>query len=339
MAVASVTKASGDTVGASERNALREDILRHAGDTLTDTGAADAYIVTCDNQVTSLSVGQIAKFIPSADNTGPATLRFKNSLALDDTSSILQTDGTPLIGGEISALGLCLVEFNGTDWILLSPVQLQERLDRKQIVDEPISVLYTHRDLAASSANGGNITVYGTKALLTASSTSDVASLTIPAPSGSSFFNPAADIDSSKFGLLGAFRRITSQYADLFFGLHSVILSSGILSSAVDTTAHIGFYASGTTMYASVGSGSAQTRVDVSAFIPDQTAYSTFEIKYLSPTSVKFYIDGVEAAHITTNIPSAVQTLRYVGIGIDNNSSSSSRNLEVKPVILFSAQL
>jgi len=119
MSVVSVTKAAGDTVTAAERNALREDILREAGDTLTDSGAADAYIVTCDNQITTLSAGQVVKFVPSAANTGAATLRFKNSLALDNTSAIKRFDGSALKRNDIRTQMITVI-YDGTNWILVS---------------------------------------------------------------------------------------------------------------------------------------------------------------------------------------------------------------------------
>ena len=121
MSVTSVTKAAGDTVTASERNALREDILREAGDTLTDSGAANAYIVTCDDQITSLGAGQVVKFVITNANTGASTLRFKNSLALDETDNIYLPDLSIIRAGDLPASGTALLIFDGTQWILSNP--------------------------------------------------------------------------------------------------------------------------------------------------------------------------------------------------------------------------
>lgn len=121
MTVVSVTKAAGDTVTAAERNALREDILREAGDTLTDSGAANAYIVTCDNQITSLTAGQVVKMIITNLNTGASTLRFKNSLALDETDNIYLPDLSIVRAGDLPASGTALLIFDGTQWILCNP--------------------------------------------------------------------------------------------------------------------------------------------------------------------------------------------------------------------------
>lgn len=124
MTLNSSVVAAGDTITAAERNAMRLDILRHAGDLLTDSGSANAYVVTCDDQITSLQDGQIIKFNASAANTGASTLRFKNSLALDETHTIRRIDGsTDLLYGDITA-GEVVIIYDGVSgyFLLLSSV-------------------------------------------------------------------------------------------------------------------------------------------------------------------------------------------------------------------------
>lgn len=119
MAVNSSTVTGGQTVTAVERNNLRKDVLIHAGDTLTDSGSANAYDVTADSQITALGAGLVVKFIPSNENTGASTLRYRGGSGLDQTDNIVLADGTSVRYGDIRGMAYCM--FDGTDWILLNP--------------------------------------------------------------------------------------------------------------------------------------------------------------------------------------------------------------------------
>lgn len=120
MTINSSQVAAGDIITAAERNKIRKDILIHAGDALNDVGSANAYDVVCDDQITALEAGMIVKFIADNSNTGASTLRFRNSLSLDETDSIKRLDGGALLAGDIVP-GPVVCMFDGTDWNLLSP--------------------------------------------------------------------------------------------------------------------------------------------------------------------------------------------------------------------------
>lgn len=112
----SSTVSGGQAALADQYNNLRKDFLIDAGELLTDSGAANAYVVTCDVQITSLGARQVVKFIAGAANTGASTLRFTNGAALDETDAIKKQHDQALSAGDIQAGSLVILVFDGTNW-------------------------------------------------------------------------------------------------------------------------------------------------------------------------------------------------------------------------------
>jgi len=121
MTLNSATVNIGDTATASQHNNIRKDIAINAGDTLTDTGAANAYIVTVDSQITSLTTGQVVKLIITHTNTGNSTLEFKNGVALDTTKNIKLPDGSNPNPGDIYVGQVAVFMYDGTNFQLINP--------------------------------------------------------------------------------------------------------------------------------------------------------------------------------------------------------------------------
>ena len=85
----------------------------------TDSGAADAYVITLTIAPVSYQTGAHFRFIPANDNTGASTLNV-NALGV---KNIKKGDGTEdPAAADIVAGGICEVVYDGTSFILLNPL-------------------------------------------------------------------------------------------------------------------------------------------------------------------------------------------------------------------------
>jgi len=338
MAIASVTKASGDTVGASERNALREDILRHAGDILTDTGVANAYIVTCDNQITALSAGQAVKVLVANANTQVgATLRFKNSLALDNTSAIKCIDGTDPRPDEIPAGSVLTLVYTGTVWTIQSINSARFR----DLVKNLKSTTYVQEKIITTGDTGGsatdyNVTHYQGEISMNNSSAEDLVYVAFESGRNedtNAAIGPVAGATQA-FSVTGSFRldRAYANYDMGFFGYKANIDAPG----ATDVTHHAGFIMNGSTLYASVGNGSTQSKVAIS--FPNINEYSVYKVEF-DGTDWKFYIDDMTTpvATRTSSKPTMANLLYYL-FAIDSNNGNT-RAAWIKKSLIVESKL
>lgn len=84
-----------------------------------DTGAANAYVITPSPAITAYTAGQIFSFKAINANTTTSTLNV-NGLGV---KTIVKTDATTvLVANDIKAGSLCLVEYDGTNFQLISSV-------------------------------------------------------------------------------------------------------------------------------------------------------------------------------------------------------------------------
>jgi len=74
MTLNSSTVSAGDAATATQYNNLRKDVLENTGDYGSTTGAANAYVLAMDAQITSLVEGQIITFKANFTNTGAPTI-------------------------------------------------------------------------------------------------------------------------------------------------------------------------------------------------------------------------------------------------------------------------
>jgi len=116
----SAEKAGGDIVTASNNNDQRLDDLTSAGEFLTDTGAANAYVVELDEQVTSLAAGHVVKMLATNKNNNASTLRVHNA-TIDITDNIVRRDGLGLRDGDIPDDSVSVFIFDGTNWQIITP--------------------------------------------------------------------------------------------------------------------------------------------------------------------------------------------------------------------------
>lgn len=112
----SVTKAAGDTVGAAERNALRMDILKNAGDYVTSGGSSNAYTLALDAQIVAYVAGDVFKFKSNFANTGSCTVNVNSIGAL----TLKTPNGATLPAGAIGSGQIVTCIYDGTDAIVTS---------------------------------------------------------------------------------------------------------------------------------------------------------------------------------------------------------------------------
>lgn len=82
-----------------------------------DAGGSDAYAITLSPALSAYAVGQVFTFKANTVNTGPATLAI-NGLA---AKTIVKGVNTTLADGDIAAGQICIVEYDGTNFVLQSP--------------------------------------------------------------------------------------------------------------------------------------------------------------------------------------------------------------------------
>ena len=87
----------------------------------TAGGSANALTATVSGLGSSPSTGNVVILKTSAANTGAATLAINSGSAI----AIKNQDGTTaLAGGEMASAKYYLLEYNGTNWVLLNPSDL-----------------------------------------------------------------------------------------------------------------------------------------------------------------------------------------------------------------------
>lgn len=337
MSVSNTTHAAGADFLAAHWTAAFEDFLRHAGDILTDSGSANAYVVTCNNVITALSAGQVVKFVVGAANTGSSTLRFKNSASLDETDNMLWEDGTKLRRGELPAGAICIAVFDGSDWRVKSVFVNRWR----SLVNNLKAARIAYERLITTAETGGsagtpNFNHYLGELEMSNSSAEDL----VYAGWSSGFDeNASADLGpiagtSEPFSVAFSFRlsRSQSSYDEGFCGFRSAYDCPG----STDTAHHAGFIMDGTDLYASVGNGTSQTKSSLLSYPNGITEYSVFKVEF-DGTDWKFYIDDMDTAVATlTTTKPTISSLAKVFVGIDSNNQNS-RDIWVKKQVIFEA--
>lgn len=94
---------------------VQDGTLQH----LTSPSGSNTITATAPLAMIAYAAGQRFSFIPAASNTGAATLNI-NSIG---AKSILRNGSMALVGGELPINSVVLVEYDGTQFQLLTPVQ------------------------------------------------------------------------------------------------------------------------------------------------------------------------------------------------------------------------
>jgi hypothetical protein len=82
-----------------------------------DTGAANAYVLALTPALTVYSNGMEARFLVGNSNTGPSTLNISGLGVIP----VLNTDGSPLLGGELSANTICFAFYLNGNFYVQNP--------------------------------------------------------------------------------------------------------------------------------------------------------------------------------------------------------------------------
>lgn len=136
MALNSSTVNVGDVATATQYNNARKDIVQYAGDYVTSTGSANAYVVAVDAQIVTAYVERtVIKFKANFTNTGSATLNV-NSLG---AKTIKKYASTNLAAGDIQSGDVVAVIYDGTNFQLLTPVSQDVLSGTTQTAGENLS--------------------------------------------------------------------------------------------------------------------------------------------------------------------------------------------------------
>lgn len=117
-AIAAIETAIGITAS-TDNTSLTYKVNRLSAFTnalFTETGSANAYVITPSPAITAYAAGQSFEFIPANSNTSTSTLNV-NALG----SKAIQYQGVALIAGQLSSTAIATVVYDGTQFQLLNP--------------------------------------------------------------------------------------------------------------------------------------------------------------------------------------------------------------------------
>lgn len=120
---------------------------------------------------------------------------------------------------------------------------------------------------------------------------------------------------SGKFGFVVSFNVEATTSQDVYVGFDNggiIDSATGVTVNATATNDHAGFYIEDGTLYASNGSGSAQTRTDITSGIT-LTDLNSYYLKGTA-SSIEFYVNNTLKATHTTNLPNSVDGTFRMGI-------------------------
>jgi len=117
MSLNSATVAAADIATAAQYNNIRKDIVENAGDYVTTTGSANAYVASLDAQITAYVTGAVYRFKANFVNTGAATLNI-NGIGAKTIKK--EAGAVDLEYGDIASGQICEVTYDGTNLQLIT---------------------------------------------------------------------------------------------------------------------------------------------------------------------------------------------------------------------------
>ena len=117
MSLNSATVSAGDIATATQYNNARKDIVENAGDYVTTTGSANAYVASLDAQITAYVTGAVYRIKANFVNTGAATLNINGIGAKTIKKEAGTTD---LEYGDIASGQVCEFTYDGTNLQLIT---------------------------------------------------------------------------------------------------------------------------------------------------------------------------------------------------------------------------
>jgi hypothetical protein len=137
-----ITLSSGDLFQLSKGIA---DYASH-GDSYTDSGAADAYVLSAQGSKQSPTAyvdGFRSKFVVGNTNTGASTV----NVSTLGVKSIKRVDGSALTAGDMTTGDTVILSYDGTDFLLMYSTADKTKIDEGLTFTE------------SSATNGGPVTI------------------------------------------------------------------------------------------------------------------------------------------------------------------------------------
>lgn len=307
-----------------------------------DSVGTDSYAITLTPAITAYAAGQRFIFKAGTANTGAATLNV-NAIG---AKTIKKFNDQDLEDGDIEVGSIVEVVYDGTNLQMMTPPATS--LLQSNMTNTEAGTL-----TAGTTSNADTLHTHNLNKILVNSLGTNVSSLNLLDTSDRTSATGFTETISGANGVIGEGMLHTEIRAGDANGRYSYILMDpsaslttawgksfflsfnagfnrtanqvafmGIggpdLASTADTTHHIGFFVSGTSIYASNGDGSTQTITDITAAAgtPTMSIENTYQIEYTSGSNIKFSVNGTLCATHTTNLPSGSSTDFAVRFGI-----------------------
>lgn len=112
----SSTVAANQTITATERNNLRKDLIKNAGDYETAGGTANAITLAIDAQYVAYAAGDVVKFEVASENTGSVTININGIGAV----GLLKANGLSLNPGDLKVDMQIIALYSGSYFQVVS---------------------------------------------------------------------------------------------------------------------------------------------------------------------------------------------------------------------------
>lgn len=329
----------------------------------TDTGSANAYVITLAPVPAAYALGQRFSFKAVNANTTASTLNV-NSLGV---IAIKKFHDQALENGDIEAGQIVDVVYNGTVFEMQTPLASQlttaistevtsffgatdisgaEAETLSSAATSVADTLHTHDFAAQAEANmrAGYVAIHGNASdgLATALTASAVITreyaithFACLANGDDAFLQKVLSSDGGTAGVVAEALNInwadgldftfrmsmaTTTNQDVFMGFDEALLAA-VPASATSVVKHIGWFINNNSLYASVASGTTQTKT--SAITATLTNWNTYRIVWTPATSAVFYLNGaiVSGGTITTNLPTGTTSASRVNIDMGLTST------------------
>lgn len=311
MTMISSTVAAADDVAATDHNTIREDILRHLGDSGSTTGSANAYILSIDAAYDAYATHDIVQADPNFTNTGAPTINI-NSLG---AKSIILPNGNALIAGDITSGEQILLHYNGTAFELLNPATLLNGNDA--------SSFHTHDDAVRQKARTTFQPDENTPFNSVGAGSEAFQEMTYLITTDGSGNSQTIDIVDSNIGsfdkdhVIDVFVKIVGTNNNGFIGIG--LGGTAIPTDHLSTVRHAGFFIDDAAIHASQADGSTQNAsADLSITV---TNWNHLRIEYTAGGNTLLYLNGTLAATLATNQPSGATNYKSYLIGVEGDNA------------------
>jgi hypothetical protein len=324
-------------------------------DYVGDTGAANAYVITASPAATAYTTGQRFTFKAANANTGASTINV-NGLGV---KNITKNFNTALVANDILASQIVEIEYDGTEFQLMSPVGNNAQLagnistdplfggsttsdtlypSQKAVrtaLDTTVYAVANFETLARYTKTlvaGGTVT-FGTSGIVLATSNTTTSGADIQWSPTTTNANNDITAGNPVFST-SILCNVQGTSGSSFFGIGYL---AGAGSGVVYTVKHIGFkvlYTAGptATLYATQGDGSTENAsASLTTIIVNDSVDLAFVVNGTSSVDYYWRKNGgawSAATNLTSNIAIAISN-GVISFSISNNSTTQSNSISV----------